>query len=141
MVDMSRHEPTQSLLHGSDRCGMATTGIFGARSQTGGRPATYARREIVNAIFYGVRTGGSWRLLPHDLPPWRSVFYYFWQWRKAGSWAQIHDTLRGELRQAAGRQRQPSAGMMDSQSVKTTEKGGSVGMRRVSSFRGLSATS
>jgi putative transposase len=93
---------------------------------------TYARREIVTAIFSLLRTGGSWRLLPHDFPPWRIVFSYFWQWCKAGIWQQIHATLRGDLRQAGGRQRQPSAGRIDSQSVTTTEKGGAVAMRAAS---------
>src|SRR5262245_8615578 len=71
----------------------------------GGCPITDPRREIVNAIFYLLRTGWSWRLLPPDFPPWRSVFYYFWPWRKAGIWERIPDTLRGDLRQAEGRQR------------------------------------
>jgi transposase len=108
--------------------------------KSGGRPVKYARREIVNAIFYLLRTGCSWRLLPHEFPPWRIVFYYFWQWRKAGIWEKIHDRLRGEVRQAVGKLRQPTAAIIDSQSVKTTEKGGYVGTMQANRSRGVSAT-
>jgi transposase len=90
----------------------------------GGRPAKYDRREIVNALLYVVRTGCQWRAMPHDLPPWRIVYWYFMQWKKDGTVDRLLDELRGDLRQAEGRQRQPSAAVLDSQSVKTTEKGG-----------------
>ena len=91
----------------------------------GGRPAKYDRREIVNALLYLVRSGCSWRMLPHDLPPYRIVYWYFMAWKKDGTLDRLLDELRGDLRQAEGRQRQPSAAVLDSQSVKTTEKGGS----------------
>ncbi|MGC9986361.1 MAG: IS5 family transposase [Polyangia bacterium] len=75
----------------------------------GGRPAQHDRLAILNAILYLVRTGCAWRLLPHDMPSWKTVYHYFRCWRLDGTWKRIHDQLRGDVRQAAGRNRQPSA--------------------------------
>jgi len=77
-------------------------------------------REVMNAIFYVLRSGCSWRLLPHDLPPWQTVYGYFNNWRKMGAWEAIHDALRDAVREAEGRDAAPSAAIIDSQSVKTT---------------------
>lgn len=92
--------------------------------KTGGRPAKHPRREIVNAIRYVLRTGCQWRNLPHDLPRWGTVYTYYRNWRLDGTWQRIHDTLHQQVRQAEGRHPQASAAILDSQSVKTTEKGG-----------------
>ena len=90
-----------------------------------GRPRKASYREVVNAVLYLVRSGCAWRLLPHDFPHWKTVYTYFRLWRLAGVWSQIHDRLREQVREAAGRDKSPSAAILDSQSVKTTEKGGS----------------
>lgn len=92
----------------------------------GGRPAKHPRREIVNAIRYVLRSGESWRLIPHDLPPWQTVYHYFRVWRIDGTWERANDALRRRVRQRAGRSAEPSAAILDSQSTRTTEKGGHV---------------
>lgn len=93
-------------------------------AQPGGRPRTTDMREVVNAIFYILRGGCAWRLLPHEFPKWKTVYHYQRDWRRAGLWEQIHSVLRERLRAMAGREVQPSACIIDSQSVKTTERGG-----------------
>ena len=89
-----------------------------------GRPRSVERRELVDAILYVLRNGITWRALPHDFPPWRTVYHYFRLWRLDGTWERIHDALREQVRVAAGRAPTPSAAILASQSVKTTEKGG-----------------
>ena len=108
----------------------------------GGRPIKYSRREVVNAIRYVLRTGCAWRMLPHDRPPWRTTFHYFRTWRRDETWERVHSALRDQVRVSQGRDASPSAAIIDSQSVKTTEKGGLVAMTLVrESVEGSSTSS
>ncbi len=90
----------------------------------GGRPPVHERREIVNAMAYWVRAGCAWRRLPHDLPPWQTVYHYWRTWRIEGRWEQILTRLREVDRTARGRDPTPSAGVCDSQSVRASDRGG-----------------
>jgi putative transposase len=83
-------------------------------------------REYVNGILYVLRTGCSWQMLPHDFPPFETVKTYFYKLKRDGTWARLNDPLRVEVRQQAEREAEPSLLIADSQSVKTTEKGGRV---------------
>jgi putative transposase len=93
-------------------------------AKPGGRPRSRDMREIFNALSYLLRSGCAWRLLPHEFPPWSTVYHYFRLWRNDGSGEAIHTELRERLRQEGGRQTTPSAAIIDSQSVKTTERVG-----------------
>jgi putative transposase len=104
--------------------------LFPPRRRPAGQPGrkrTYAVREVVNAVFYLARGGCAWRMLPHVFPPGKTVSYYFYTWRDAGLWERVHHVLRVDVRQLGGRAAAPSAGILGSQSVKTTEAGGPKG--------------
>jgi len=93
-------------------------------AQPGGRHRSVNMREVVNAILYLNRSGCSWRMLPHEFPPWGTVHYYYRRFRLDGTWQHIHDRLREKVRVAAGKKPTPSAAAIDAQSVKTVCKGG-----------------
>lgn len=108
-------------------------------------PAPHARgarrrvvlREIINALRYLARSGCQWRMLPHDLPPWESVYYYFSQWRDDGTWERLNRELRIELRLSVGKDAEPSAAILDSQSVKATEMSEARGFDAAKKVKGI----
>ena len=105
-----------------------------------GRPRKYELREMWNAIFYVLRTGCAWRYLPHDFPPWNDVWEHFRRWRDSGTIKIVHDALREQVRVDNGRESTPSAAIIDSQSVKTTQKGGTTASTRASRSKAASDT-
>src|SRR5215203_1638825 len=89
-----------------------------------GRPRLHSLREVLDSIFYVLKSGCAWRLLPHDFPPWRTVYHYFRFWRLDGTWKRMHSALLKRVRVRLERNPQPSAAIVDSQSIKTTGVGG-----------------
>ncbi len=106
-----------------------------------GRPRKHGLRDICNAIRYVQRTGCQWGMLPVDFPPWRIVYQTFWRWRNQGLWEKIMHHLRRVARVRAGRAADPTLAIIDSQSVKTAQKGGSAATTAASRSRGASGTS
>src|SRR5437764_4389615 len=93
-------------------------------AKPGGRPRSVQLREVVNGIFYILRGGCAWRMMPTDLPPWSTCYDYFRKWRNDGTWQKINDALRARVRRRVQKTKSPSLAIIDSQSVKTTEQGG-----------------
>lgn len=92
--------------------------------RTSGRPWRWPQRAVLDAVFYLVRSGCAWRMLPHEYPPWQTVYHRMRAWRRDGTWRRLNAVLRGRVRQREGRRAQPSGGSLDSQSVKSTGVGG-----------------
>jgi putative transposase len=93
-----------------------------------GKPRDVNIRDVIDAINYLLKSGCTWRLIPHDFPKWQLVYYYFKLWKKKGVWKRLHNKLRKKVRQQSGKKAFPTAGVIDSQSVKTVKKGELVAM-------------
>ena len=106
-----------------------------------GHPRTVDLREVVNAILYVLRGGIPWRLMPHDLPPWGTVWWYFRKWRADGTWERVEEALRPMVQESEGRDGTPSGAIIDSQSVRTTEKAGHAAMTQAKEYPDASAIS
>ena len=91
-----------------------------ASSEMRGRPPKWPARRVADAVFYLLRSGCTWRMLPKEYPPWQSVYYHFWKWRRDGRLHRAHDRLRDAVREAEGREAAPSAAVIDSQAVRGT---------------------
>ena len=89
-----------------------------------GRPPKWSTRRIADAVFYLLRSGCAWRMLPKEYPPWQTLYYHFRKWRRDGRLQQAHDRLRATVRESEGKDRDPSGAVLDSQVVKTTGVGG-----------------
>ena len=96
------------------------------RADGRGRPRAVDPREVANAVLYVLHEGCRWRALPHDFPAWETVYWYFAKWTDDGTLVRVHDALRQRTREALGRDPEPTAVVIDSQSVKATEKGGTL---------------
>ena len=111
-------------------------------AKPGGRPRAAPKRELVNAILYALRAGHAWRLLPHDFPPWQTVYHYLRAWQADGTWARTHHMVLMADRERVGREASPSAAIIDSQSVRTADqKGVAEAMTQARRSAAASATS
>lgn len=96
-------------------------------SKTGGRPRTTVMRDVLDGIFYVTRAGCAWRMLPHDFPPWQTVYDFYSKWRDDGTWESMNSRLREQVRRKAKRKTEPRIAVLDSQSVKTSDQAGDRG--------------